>query len=112
MEHPRNIKTIKEKSTYEVPLFKVTNEGLVDAGKTEIKFCKGNKLDETAFRQEGFFTETLLEACAQYLRDNNVGDLATRDTSIAITDIENAILRLNKRAEDRKLREVQGTYNK
>jgi hypothetical protein len=112
MEHPRNIKTVVDKSTYEVPIFEVTNEGLQDAGTTLIKFCKGNKADENAFRQPGFFTETLLEACAQYLRENNVGDLATRDTSIAITHIEDAILRLNKRAEDRKLREVQGTYNK
>lgn len=113
MRHLRDITTVQEKATYEVPVFKVvTGEGLAEAGSTEIHFVKGNKEDESAFRQEGFTTETLLEVCAKYLRENNVGDLASRDTSIAITDIENAILRLGKRAEDRKIRGVQGTYQK
>lgn len=112
MKHPREIITIIEKATYQVHQFKVTNLGLEDGGDTCIDFCKGNKEDQSSLRQTGFFTETLLEVCAQYLRENNVGELANRDTAIAITHIEDAILRLGKRAEDRKLRNVQGTYQK
>lgn len=112
MEHPQNISTIKDKSSYQVPLYEVTNEGIAHAGYTLIEFCKGNKADESAHRQKGFFTETLLAVCAQYLRENNVGDLSNRDTSIAITHIEDALLRLGKRAEDRKIRGVQTTYQK
>jgi hypothetical protein len=104
--------TVQEKATYQVPTFKVTDNGLEDGEGFLLKFCKGDKSNPEVFRQEGFFTETLLEACAQYLRDNNVGDLQSRDTSIAITAIEDAILRLGKRAEDRKMRGVQGTYQK
>lgn len=112
MHHPRSIETVREKATYKVPVYQVTNEGLECSHLIELEFCKGDKSNEETFRQKGFFTETLLEACAQYLRENNVEELSNRDTSIAITSIEDAILRLGKRAEDRKLREVQGTYQK
>ena len=38
--------------------------------------------------------------------------MASRDTSLAITHIEDALFRIGKRAEDRKLRGVQSTYQK
>jgi hypothetical protein len=110
--HPQFIETVVEKSTYRVPQYKVTNEGLDDSEPVLVEFCKGNKDNPESLRQEGFFTESLLAVCVKYLTENNVGELANRDTSIAITEIENAILRLGKRAEDRKIRGVQGTYQK
>lgn len=112
MKNPRIIEIVKEQSTYKIPTYKVENDGLHDCGEFEIKLCKGNKEDISVFRQEGVFTESLLQVCLDYLQSVNVGNLATRDTSLAITHIEDALLRLGKRAEDRKLREVQGTYNK
>lgn len=109
---PQAIETKVEKSTYEVPVFEVTNDGLQQAGTQEVKFCKGNKADESVPRQTGLFTETLLATCVKYLQENNVGELASRETSIAITKIEEGLLWLGKRAADRQARGVQGTYQK
>lgn len=114
MKHPKVISTNGPDNFWEfnVPTYKVTNEGIQDGEGTTIKLCRGDKSDESKPRQEGLFTETLLQVCVEYLQGVNVGPLANRDTSIAITEIENALLRLGKRAEDRKMREVQGTYQK
>lgn len=109
---PQNIVVLTEKSTYEVPIFKVEDDGLTSAGTTVIRMCKGNKDDINVARQEGFVTETLLAVALTYLQENNVGELANRDTSIAITHIEDALLRIGKRATDRKKRGVQGSYQK
>jgi hypothetical protein len=112
MKDPQEIVTVLEKSTYNVPTFRVENEGLVDGDGRMIHFCKGNKEDETVFRQEGFFTESLIAVAKKYLEENNVGDLSSRETSTAITKLDEALLWLGKRAADRKRRGVQGTYQK
>jgi hypothetical protein len=109
---PQLIKTLVEKSRYEVPLFRVTDTGLECCDLTDIRFCKGNKEDPSVPRQTGFFTETLIAVCVQYLKENNVGDLASRETSTAITQFEQGLMWLGKRAADRKARGVQGTYQK
>lgn len=112
MKDPKIIETVTDKSTYSVPTFSVTNEGIIDADPFVLMFCKGDKSDESKTRQTGFFTETLLETCAEYLRQNNVGELASRETSMAITKIDEALMWIQKRADDRKRRGVQQTYNK
>lgn len=112
MKNPKAIETIIEGATYKVPTFKVTNEGIEDGSGIEIVFCKGNKEDESALRQEGMFTETLIQTAKRYLETVNVGPLATRETSMAITKLDEALMWIQKRADDRKLREVQGTYQK
>lgn len=112
MNNPRQIETVIEGATYNVPTFKVTNEGLEDGAGTQIVFCKGNKEDESALRQEGFFTETLIQTAKQYLESVNVGPLASRETSMVITKLDEALMWIQKRADDRKLRGVQGTYQK
>jgi len=110
---PQRIETIVKGATYRVPLFQVTNEGLVefDYPRT-IEFCKGDKNDPGKLRLVGFFTETLLAVCREYLQDVNQGELQSRETAVAITKIDEAILWLGKRAADRQARGVQGTYNK
>ena len=112
MKNPKLITTAREKATYEVPIYEVTNDGLTDVGVTPIHFCKGNKEDESVFRQQGFFTETLIAVAKRYLEENNVGELSSRETAVAITKLDEALMWLNKRAEDRQLRGVQGTYKK
>jgi hypothetical protein len=112
MKNPKLIETVIEGATYKVPTFKVTNQGIEDGAGIEIVFCKGNKEDSTAFRQEGLFTETIIQLAKQQLETVNVGPMAVRENSIAITKLEEALMWLNKRAEDRKLRGVQGTYKK
>lgn len=111
MNHPKVIKHAEgDFWNFEVPTYKVTNNGLEDGAGIKISLCRGNKLNENDPRQEGLFTETLLQVCKEYLEGVNVGPMATRDTSVAITKIDEALLWIGKRAEDRKMREVQGTY--
>lgn len=112
MKNPKELTTVREGATYEIPTYRVTNEGLVDGAGAVIQFCKGNKEDESVFRQEGMFTETLIKVAKQYLEDVNVGDLRNREASMAITKLDEALMWINKRSEDRKLRGVQGTYQK
>ena len=66
MKNPKLIETIIEGALYKVPTFKVTNEGIDDGSGIEIVFCKGNKEDETVLRQEGMFTETLIQTAKQF----------------------------------------------
>ncbi len=110
MKNPKLIETVIEGATYKIPTYKVTNEGMVDGDGIEIVFCKGNREDESALRQEGMFTETLIQTAKQYLESVNVGVMATRETSMVITKLDEALMWIDKRANDRKLREVQGTY--
>jgi hypothetical protein len=112
MRNPKIIETIIKGATYKVPTYKVTNEGIEDGSGIEIVFCKGNKEDENILRQEGMFTETLIQTAKEYLESVNVGEMATRETSMVITKLDEALMWINKRAEDRKLRGVQATYQK
>lgn len=95
---------------YQVPTYRVTDEGIVDGEGIFLRLCRGNKLDPNAPRQEGVFTESLIELCRQYYDSQNVGPLRTKETSMAVTKLEEALLWIGKRAEDRKNRGVQGTY--
>lgn len=63
MKHPRIISTNGPDNFWEfhVPTFKVTDEGLQDGEGAIIKLCRGDKSDSSKPRQEGFFTETLLQ---------------------------------------------------
>lgn len=63
-------------------------------------------------RQEGVFVESLIELLIDRLKTVNTGELATRETSITITKLEEAQLWLDKRSADRANRNVQGTYSK
>jgi hypothetical protein len=109
---PQDIVIVEPKATYSVRQFEVADEGLKDAGEFLLKFCKGNKADANTLRQTGFFTETLIAAAKKYLEENNVGELATRETSMAITKLDEALMWIGKRAADRQARGVQGTYQK
>ncbi len=112
MKNPKQIGIIKEGAAYLVPTFQVTDNGMEDAESKIMHFCKGDKSNPDVFRQEGFFTESLIAVAKINLESVNVGALATRETSMAITKLDEALMWINKRAEDRKLREVQGTYQK
>lgn len=112
MKDPKEIETLKEKSSYGVPIYKVSNEGLVHEGNYVLGFCKGNKEDSTVYRQAGFLTETLLAVCKQYLVENNTGDLKNEDTSAAIDNITKALQNLQDRADKRKAAGTLGTYKK
>lgn len=112
MKNPRIIEALISGATYNIPTYIITNEGIEDGDGIPLKFCKGNKEDSSILRQEGVFTETLLQVAKEYLESVNIGDMATRETSMVITKLDEALMWINKRSEDRKLRGVQGTYKK
>lgn len=60
----------------------------------------------------GILDTDLLEIVRHRLQCFQQGDLATRENAIALTHIEEALLWMNKRVEDRIERNVLGTYNK
>lgn len=96
--------------TYRIPTYKVTNDGIEDGEGIILKLCRGNKADENVPRQEGVFSESLLEAVRQYLTSQNTGELSNPYTTMAIEAIKDAQDALGTRAAERKARGVQGTY--
>jgi hypothetical protein len=112
MKNPRQIETVVPGAIFIVPTYRMSDAGILDSKSVELKFCKGSKDDPTINRQEGFFTETLIQACKMFLEDVNSGKLASRDTSMAITKLDEALMWLKKRSDDRVLREVKDTYHK
>lgn len=108
---PRAIQKL-DNWTYRVPTYKVTDEGIVEGEWIIISLCRGDKADPSKPRQEGVFSETLLEVVIQYLQSVNTGELQSRETSVAITNIEQGQMWLGKRAQDRQARGVQGSYQK
>lgn len=111
MKNPRDIEMI-DPWNFIIPTYTVTSEGIVDGPGIKIEFCRGDKSNEAVPRQNGVFVESLIETIVQRLKAVNTGDLATRETSTAITNIEQGGLWLEKRSNDRKIRDVQGTYQK
>lgn len=108
-----NTVNITSPHTYEVVEYTITSNGLDETGvKIPINLVRGSKLGEGIEKQDGFLTEQLLFIAKSYLEQVNIGELRNRDTSLAITHIEDALLRLQKRSEDRKSRNVQNTYQK
>jgi hypothetical protein len=112
MRDPRDVVEVIKGATYEVPVYEVTDMGIRDVGWQGIPLCKGNKEDVSSFRQSGFFSESLIEVVRQYLVTVNVGDMATRETSMVITKLDEALMWMEKRSNDRKRRGVIATYNK
>jgi hypothetical protein len=111
MQNPRDIQML-DAWNFIIPTYTVTDEGITDGPGIQIEFCRGDKSNPEVPRQNGVFVESLLEAIVQRLKSVNVGDLASRETSTGITNLEQGQMWLEKRANDRKIRGVQGTYQK
>ena len=75
-----------------------------------IRFQKGPRLNEDS--QHGVIDSDLLEIVRHRLQCFQQGEYATRENEIALTHIEEALLWMNKRVEDRIERNVLGTYEK
>lgn len=75
-----------------------------------IRFQEGARKDPSA--THGVTDQDLLEIVRDRLRGFQSGDMPTRETACALTHIEEALMWLNKRIEDRIERNVLGTYNK
>lgn len=109
----QRVTVVDPQRTYSIPTYEVGPDGLVQMPEESvIRFVKGNKADPQAFRQEGFTAEGLLSVVLTHLKEINVGELSSRETSTAITNLEQSIMWLQRRAEERKRRNVLGTYQK
>lgn len=123
--------TVKELGTsYLLPKFRVVDgkgiESLVDREKDklqgttpdsnsfqEITFVRGDKTDngEVIPRVNGILIEQLLGVMIKDLKYKN-SLIPSRESSLAITKLEEALFWLEERQRDRESRNVVGTYNK
>lgn len=76
----------------------------------EIVFQHGPRAEENSVH--GVLDTDLLEIVRDRLKAFNQGEYATRENTLAITHIEEALLWMNKRVEDRAERGVLGTTQK
>ena len=81
-----------------------------DETKTEIKFQKGPR--NTPGSIGGVLDVDLLEIVRDRLQHFQKGEFASRENACALTHIEEALMWMNKRVEDRAERNVLGTYEK
>ena len=75
-----------------------------------IQFQKGPRSDPKA--RHGVLDGDLLEIVRDRLKAFQQGEFATRENACALTHVEEALMWMNKRAEDRAERNVLGTYEK
>lgn len=84
------------------------NNGYISTNK--IIFQNGPRKDSNSIH--GVLDTDLLEIIRHRLQCFQQGEFATRENAIALTHIEEALLWMNKRVEDRIERNVLGTMNK
>lgn len=69
--------------------------------------------DESRMAPNGAFVETVVAAAKQrieYYQDASNGKFKCRENAMAITKLDEALLWLNKRTQDREARAVEGTH--
>lgn len=76
----------------------------------DVKFQKGPRKDPNA--RHGVLDGDLLEIVRDRLRCFQEGDYATRENAMALQHVEEALLWMAKRADDRAERQVLGTMEK
>ncbi|URZ06474.1 Acb2/Tad1 domain-containing protein [Clostridium felsineum] len=77
---------------------------------TEIQFQKGARKEESS--THGVIDTDLLEIVRDRLKSFQSGQYSSRENACALTHIEEALMWLNRRVEDRIERDVLGTNNK
>lgn len=112
MKNPTDITIVDPGFRYEIPVYGVEDTGIVDIIDSQIQFCRGDKSDPGKPRNTGFFVESLLAVAIHRLQTVNQGELATHETAVAITKLEEALMWLEKRSRDRKARGVEQTYRR
>ena len=81
-----------------------------DTHAIRIRFQKGPRMDPAS--QHGVLDSDLLEIVRDRLTLFQQGEFATRENEMALRHVEEALLWMNKRVEDRAFRGVLGTYKK
>lgn len=82
----------------------------IDTALVDIKFQNGPRNEENSIH--GVIDTDLLEIVRDRLKCFQEGPFATRENACALTHIEEALMWLNRRVEDRIERNVLGTNNK
>ena len=88
----------------------ISSDGDVIVNLTEIEFQKGPRKEESS--QHGVIDSDLLEIVRDRLKAFQDGEFASKYNEQALIHIEEALMWLNRRVEDRIERNVLGTYNK
>lgn len=83
---------------------------MVDDEPIEIAFQNGPRKDENSIH--GVLDTDLLEIVRDRLKGFQSGEFACRENALALTHIEEALMWMNRRVEDRIERNVLGTTNK
>jgi len=117
MAEIRNLNTIQKRNKLNTVVFSgekgpggAYHEYLVyvgEAGVHQTLFQKGPRNEEGSIR--GVLDVDLLEMVRHRLQCFQQGEYSTRENAIALTHIEEALLWMNKRVEDRADRDVLGT---
>lgn len=88
----------------------VSDKGLMQPIETKIKFQKGARKEESS--QHGVIDSDLLEIVRDRLKCFQAGPYSSRENACALTHIEEALMWMNRRVEDRIERNVLETNNK
>ena len=88
----------------------VSDNGLMVPKETSIQFQNGARKEDGSIH--GVIGSDLLEIVRHRLQEFQKGPFASRENAIAITHIEEALMWMNRRVEDRIERNVLGTNNK
>lgn len=72
----------------------------------EIQLQRGEKRQEP----NGTFVEIIIAAAKQRIEFYNESKFKCRENSMAITKLDEALMWLNKRTQDREKRQVEGTH--
>lgn len=88
----------------------VSDAGLAQPLEQTVKFQKGPRKEDASVH--GVIDSDLLEIVRDRLKSFQVGPYASRENACALTHIEEALMWMNRRVEDRIERDVLGTYQK
>lgn len=88
----------------------VSDSGLVAPKEQLIQFQNGARKEENSIH--GVIDTDLLEIVRDRMKAFQAGPFASRENACALTHIEEALMWMNRRVEDRIERNVLGTYQK
>lgn len=114
IELKEDFETVEQGTHYKLPCYEVVDgKGIQLTGNyVDLNFVRGSKLkDEEVERREGTLHEHLLSAMISDLQFKN-GLVPSREGSITITKLQEALQWLRQRQVDRVKRSVVGTYQK
>ena len=90
--------------------YEIVNPNDPEVGLACIEFQKGPRKDPDA--RQGILDQDLLEIVRDRLTAFQMGDMGCKENNMALHHIEEALMWLNRRVEDRIERQVLGTMEK